>query len=161
MLGAWIIFILVRWNKYPKEQRGERNCQFIVVSTAIVITVRFAEQSKCLIERPCFTRLLLLLLLGFCAGHVLGGQLRRLGCPYGRSDLRHGDWACRVRGRLRRVLLQGKQHAGAFACCSWRSFLAAQAIIRIIISLGIVLLYIASLAYFYLVVEPPRSLLDI
>jgi hypothetical protein len=46
------MFILVRWNKYPKEQRGERNCQFIVVTTAIVITVRLPNKTSGLLARP-------------------------------------------------------------------------------------------------------------
>jgi hypothetical protein len=40
MLGAWVIYLVIRWRKYPKEQHGERNCQFIVVLAAIIITVR-------------------------------------------------------------------------------------------------------------------------
>lgn len=42
MLTAWIVWILFRWGKVPAESRGLRNCQLIVVTAAVVLTLAFS-----------------------------------------------------------------------------------------------------------------------
>jgi len=112
MLGAWVIFLLVRWNKYPKEQRGERNCQFIVVCAAIIITIMFSQ-----------------------ANYV--------------------DWAAHLGG-----LISGTA-TGIIVFVGDYDGYFCKAIIRVFMSIALVAFYVASLAYFYFEVKPPRSLLDI
>lgn len=50
MLTAWIVWILFRWYKVPKESRGQRNCQLVVVTAAVVLTLAFSfsEFGTCL-----------------------------------------------------------------------------------------------------------------
>ena len=38
-LAAWLVWIFFRWNKIPEDKRSQRNCQLIVVSAALGITL--------------------------------------------------------------------------------------------------------------------------
>lgn len=38
MLASWVVWIVFRWNKIPKEQHRIRNCQLMVVVGSIAIT---------------------------------------------------------------------------------------------------------------------------
>lgn len=42
MLTAWIVWILFRWTKVPRESRSQRNCQLLVVTAAVVLTLAFS-----------------------------------------------------------------------------------------------------------------------
>lgn len=42
MLTSWIVWILFRWFKVPAESRGQRNCQLLVVTAAVVMTLAFS-----------------------------------------------------------------------------------------------------------------------
>ena len=44
-LSAWLTWIIFRWRKIPEECRSQRNCQLVVVSVALGITLAtsFAE----------------------------------------------------------------------------------------------------------------------
>ena len=42
MLTAWIVWIIFRWWKVPVENRSQRNCQLLVVSAAVGLTLAFS-----------------------------------------------------------------------------------------------------------------------
>jgi membrane associated rhomboid family serine protease len=39
MLSSWLTWIIFRWQKIPPECKSQRNCQLLVVSGAIIITL--------------------------------------------------------------------------------------------------------------------------
>jgi len=39
MLASWVVWILFRWNKIPKEHHRIRNCQLLVVLASIAVTM--------------------------------------------------------------------------------------------------------------------------
>ncbi len=45
MLTAWIVWILFRWNKTPPEHKSNRNCQLLVVTAAVAMTLAFSFTS--------------------------------------------------------------------------------------------------------------------
>jgi membrane associated rhomboid family serine protease len=42
MLTSWIVWILFRWKKTPPEHKGHRNCQLLVVTAAVAMTLAFS-----------------------------------------------------------------------------------------------------------------------
>jgi membrane associated rhomboid family serine protease len=54
MLTAWIVWILFRWNRVPRECKGQRNCQLMVVSAAVALTLAFSftDYGECLPTCP-------------------------------------------------------------------------------------------------------------
>lgn len=42
MLTAWIVWIIFRWRKVPPESKGQRNCQLVVVTAAVALTLAFS-----------------------------------------------------------------------------------------------------------------------
>lgn len=39
MLTSWLLWIIFRWNKIPKNNRNQRNCQLILVTVAVAFTL--------------------------------------------------------------------------------------------------------------------------
>jgi membrane associated rhomboid family serine protease len=39
LLGAWCVWICIRWNRIPPECRNQRNCQLFTVVAAVVVTL--------------------------------------------------------------------------------------------------------------------------
>ena len=39
MLTAWIVWIVFRWKKIPTECRSQRNCQLVIVTISVVVTL--------------------------------------------------------------------------------------------------------------------------
>lgn len=42
MLSAWLVWIVFRWKKVPQECRTQRNCQLVMVTAAITLTLVFS-----------------------------------------------------------------------------------------------------------------------
>lgn len=39
MLSSWVVWIIFRWKKIPPECKKQRNCQLLIVTAAIVVTL--------------------------------------------------------------------------------------------------------------------------
>ena len=39
MLSSWIVWITFRWKKIPDESKMQRNCQMLMVSAAVIVTL--------------------------------------------------------------------------------------------------------------------------
>lgn len=42
ILSAWLIWIIFRWKKIPEECKSQRNCQMLMVTAAIALTLAFS-----------------------------------------------------------------------------------------------------------------------
>lgn len=39
MLSSWIVWIIFRWKKIPRECKRQRNCQLFIVLASVVVTL--------------------------------------------------------------------------------------------------------------------------